>query len=63
MLCLFPRLCRQYRNANMDFPTGNIKDADEQFVVRVAGKFKSIEDLRRLVSAAHAREAIYIWPT
>ncbi|HVN48200.1 MAG TPA: efflux RND transporter permease subunit, partial [Bacteroidota bacterium] len=37
------------RNANMDFPTGNVKDADAQFVVRIAGKFKSIEDLRQLV--------------
>jgi HAE1 family hydrophobic/amphiphilic exporter-1 len=37
------------RSANMDFPTGKIKDTDAQFVVRVAGKFKSIEDLRELV--------------
>lgn len=37
------------RSANMDFPTGKIKDEDAQFVVRVAGKFKSIEDLRDLV--------------
>jgi len=37
------------RSANMDFPTGKIKDADAQFVVRIAGKFKSIEDLRELV--------------
>jgi len=37
------------RSANMDFPTGNFKDADEEFVVRIAGKFKSIDDLRRLV--------------
>jgi HAE1 family hydrophobic/amphiphilic exporter-1 len=37
------------RSANMDFPTGKIKDADAQFTVRIAGKFKSIEDLRDLV--------------
>ena len=37
------------RTANMDFPTGKIKDQDAQFVVRIAGKFKSIEDLRDLV--------------
>jgi HAE1 family hydrophobic/amphiphilic exporter-1 len=37
------------RSANMDFPTGKIKDSDAQFVVRVAGKFKSIEDMRELV--------------
>ncbi|HTY37411.1 MAG TPA: efflux RND transporter permease subunit [Bacteroidota bacterium] len=37
------------RSANMDFPTGNFKDSDAQFVVRIAGKFRSIEDLRQLV--------------
>lgn len=37
------------RNANMDFPTGKVKDTDAQFVVRIAGKFKSIEDLRQLI--------------
>lgn len=37
------------RSANMDFPTGNFKDVDQQFVVRIAGKFSSIEDLRQLV--------------
>ncbi len=44
-----PQIVQAVRSANMDFPTGNFKDADEQFVVRVAGKFTSIEDLRRLV--------------
>jgi hydrophobic/amphiphilic exporter-1 (mainly G- bacteria), HAE1 family len=39
------------RSANMDFPTGSFKDADEQFVVRIAGKFKSTDDLRQLVIA------------
>ncbi|MGA7162273.1 MAG: efflux RND transporter permease subunit, partial [Bacteroidota bacterium] len=44
-----PQVVQAVRSANMDFPTGNFKDADEQFVVRVAGKFSSMEDLRRLV--------------
>jgi HAE1 family hydrophobic/amphiphilic exporter-1 len=39
------------KNANLDFPTGKIKDTDGQFIVRVAGKFSSIEDLRNLVVA------------
>ncbi len=43
------------RSANMDFPTGKIKDEDAQFVVRIAGKFKSIEDLRDLV-VGHSRQ-------
>ena len=44
-----PQVVQAVRSANMDFPTGNFKDSDEQFVVRVAGKFSSIEDLRHLV--------------
>ncbi len=39
------------KNANLDFPTGKIKDHDGQFIIRVAGKFSSIEDLRNLVVA------------
>jgi hydrophobic/amphiphilic exporter-1 (mainly G- bacteria), HAE1 family len=34
--------------SNLDFPTGNIKDSDEQFVVRIAGKFTSLDELRNL---------------
>ncbi|MCS6989304.1 MAG: efflux RND transporter permease subunit [Chloroherpetonaceae bacterium] len=37
--------------ANLDFPTGNVKDKDGQFVVRVAGKFNSLDELRDLVLA------------
>ena len=44
-----PQVVQAVRSANLDFPTGNFKDADEQFVVRVAGKFSSVEDLRNLV--------------
>lgn len=34
--------------SNLDFPTGNIKDSDEQFVVRVSGKFNKLNELRNL---------------
>jgi HAE1 family hydrophobic/amphiphilic exporter-1 len=37
------------RMANLDFPTGNVKDQDKQFVVRIAGKIGSLDELRRLV--------------
>ncbi len=36
------------KSSNLDFPTGNIKDVDQQYVVRVAGKFNSIDELRNL---------------
>lgn len=40
------------KNANMDFPTGKVKDEDGQYIVRVAGKFNSVEDLKNLVIAS-----------
>jgi len=49
------QIVQAVRSANMDFPTGTIKDEDAQFVVRIAGKFKSIEDLRDLVVDVLAR--------
>lgn len=38
--------------ANLDFPAGSIKDADGQYVVRVAGKFKNLDEIRDLVIQA-----------
>ena len=35
--------------SNLDFPTGTIKDQDGQFVVRLAGKFNTVAELRRLI--------------
>ncbi|MBC8044432.1 MAG: efflux RND transporter permease subunit, partial [Rhizobacter sp.] len=37
------------KNSNLDFPTGRIKDSDGQYVVRVAGKFNSVEEMRTLI--------------
>ena len=37
------------RMANMEFPTGKIKDPSRQVIIRLAGKFSSLEDLRNLV--------------
>ncbi len=37
--------------SNLDFPTGKIKDEDGQFIVRVAGKFGSIDEIRNTVIA------------
>lgn len=36
-------------SANLDFPTGKLKDPQHQFVVRVAGKFTSLEEMKNLV--------------
>ncbi len=36
-------------NANLDFPTGKIKSEDDQTLIRLAGKFQDLDDLRGLV--------------
>ncbi|MEJ2614530.1 MAG: efflux RND transporter permease subunit [Ignavibacteriaceae bacterium] len=35
--------------SNMDYPTGKIESSKEQYVVRIAGKFASLDALRNLV--------------
>ena len=44
-------IAQSVKAANLDLPTGNIKENSGQYVVRVAGKFDSIEDLKNLVIA------------
>ncbi len=39
------------KSSNLDFPTGNIKGESTQYVVRLAGKYSTVDDLRRLVVA------------
>jgi HAE1 family hydrophobic/amphiphilic exporter-1 len=45
------QLTRALQQANLDFPTGRIKSGDEQVLVRLAGKFTSLAELRDLVVA------------
>jgi HAE1 family hydrophobic/amphiphilic exporter-1 len=40
------------QSANMEFPTGKLKDRDQQFTIRLAGKFTRVDDMRNLVVAA-----------
>ena len=44
-----PDVLKEVGKANLDFPTGKIDDRDRQFVVRLAGKFTNLEELRALV--------------
>ena len=37
------------KGSNLDFPTGNVKDEKNQYVVRVAGKFSDVDQIRDLV--------------
>jgi len=37
------------QSANMEFPTGKIKDQTQQVIIRLSGKFMAMEDLKQLV--------------
>lgn len=41
-------------NANLDFPTGKVKTQDQQILIRLAGKYKDVEQLRNLVLSTTA---------
>jgi HAE1 family hydrophobic/amphiphilic exporter-1 len=43
------RIAQTIKASNLDFPTGNIKEDETQFVVRIAGKFQSVDHMRKLV--------------
>lgn len=43
------QITQAIKQSNLDFPTGKVKEGETQYVVRVAGKFTSIGDLRNLV--------------
>ncbi len=51
---------REVGKANLDFPTGKIKDSDRQFVVRLAGKFSSLDELKNLVLRYSSEGAVYL---
>jgi HAE1 family hydrophobic/amphiphilic exporter-1 len=36
-------------SSNVEFPTGKVKDGSEQITVRLAGKFKNVNDLKNLI--------------
>lgn len=43
-----PQVTAAIKSANLDFPTGKIKDQDGQFIVRIAGKLTSVDELKNL---------------
>ncbi|NBX80012.1 MAG: efflux RND transporter permease subunit [Flavobacteriales bacterium] len=45
----FSQINQAIASANVEFPTGKVKSAQEQMTVRLAGKFKNVKDLENLV--------------
>jgi hydrophobic/amphiphilic exporter-1 (mainly G- bacteria), HAE1 family len=35
--------------SNMEFPTGKLKDENHQMIIRLSGKYKTIEDLKKVI--------------
>ncbi len=42
---------QQIQSSNLDFPTGSVKSDGQDILVRLSGKFKTVEELRNLVVA------------
>lgn len=47
-------------SSNLDFPTGNVKTRKDQIILRLAGKFKDIDELRRLPITTSDGTNIYL---
>lgn len=45
---------------NLDFPTGKIDEKLNQYIVRLAGKFKSIDEIRNMVVASTRGGVVYL---
>jgi hydrophobe/amphiphile efflux-1 (HAE1) family protein len=44
-----PQVQHTILTSNLDFPTGNIQTRDQKILIRLAGKYKSVDELRNLV--------------
>ena len=45
------QVVQSVKSSNLDFPTGKVEEGETQYIVRIAGKFASIDDVRNLVIA------------
>jgi HAE1 family hydrophobic/amphiphilic exporter-1 len=44
-----PQVQQVILSSNLDFPTGNIQTREKKILIRLAGKYKNVEELRNLV--------------
>ena len=44
-----PQVQQVILSSNLDFPTGNIQTREQKILIRLAGKYKNVEELRNLV--------------
>ena len=48
-----PQVQQTILTSNLDFPTGNIQTREQKILIRLAGKYKSVEELRNLVVSSN----------
>lgn len=48
-----PQVQQIILTSNLDFPTGNIQTRDQKILIRLAGKYKNVEELRNLVISSN----------
>jgi HAE1 family hydrophobic/amphiphilic exporter-1 len=44
-----PQVQEVILSSNLDFPTGNIQTRDQKILIRLAGKYKNVDELRNLI--------------
>jgi len=44
-----PQIQQIILSSNLDFPTGNIQTREQKILIRLAGKYKNVEELRNLI--------------
>jgi HAE1 family hydrophobic/amphiphilic exporter-1 len=44
-----PQVQQVILSSNLDFPTGNIQTRDQKILIRLAGKYKNLDELRNLI--------------
>jgi hydrophobic/amphiphilic exporter-1 (mainly G- bacteria), HAE1 family len=47
-------------NANVDFPAGAVKSAEQEITIRLAGKFKTAQDIANVTVTSRDGKAIYL---
>jgi HAE1 family hydrophobic/amphiphilic exporter-1 len=47
-------------NANVDFPAGAVKSADQEITIRLAGKFKNADDIANVAITSRNGQSIYL---
>tara|TARA_R110000868_G_scaffold147118_3_gene368314 strand:+ start:8732 stop:11905 length:3174 start_codon:yes stop_codon:yes gene_type:complete len=48
-----PQVQQTILTSNLDFPTGNIQTREQKILIRLAGKYKSVDELRNLVVSSN----------